>query len=142
MFQIDRLKCEVQRIKRECAKTDDEAIRRACEKLPENQRLGVQACLDASKVKKNGIRYTNQWIYECLLLRIKSRKTYNHLRKHNIMCLPCCETLNRYLKLIKGTYGFNDNTFSILKLKTENMSLSDVHGKLLFIKYYDKNTIY
>ena len=94
--------------------------------------MAVQACFNASKVKKNGIRYTNQWIYECLLLRIKSRKTYSHLRKHDILCLPCFETLNRYLKSNKGTYGFNDSTFQILKVKTASMEHGDLHSKQLF----------
>jgi len=126
------LRKKVATIKHECAKADAEAIQKACNKLPESQRTAVQACFDASKKKDSrGSRYTNQWIYECLLLRIKSRKTYNHLRTHKILALPCLETLSRYIKVIKGTYGFDEKTFDILKKKTASMSSTDVRGEFL-----------
>ncbi|OXU20161.1 hypothetical protein TSAR_000280 [Trichomalopsis sarcophagae] len=91
--RVERSKRELKEAKTQCAKLLE---------LPENQRLAVRACFNASKIEdQKGIRYTTQWIYECLLLRIKSRKTYNHLRTHNILCLPSWETLNRYLKHLK-----------------------------------------
>jgi len=121
------LKKKVATIKHECAKA--EAIQKACNKLPESQRTAVQACFNASKKKDSrGSRYTNQWIYECLFLRIKSRKTYNHLRTHKILALPCLETLSRYIKVIKG---FDEKTFDILKKKTASMSSTDVRGEFL-----------
>lgn len=47
-------------IKDECAKANHEAIRQACEKLPESQRFAIEACFKASKIKDTrGIRYTN-----------------------------------------------------------------------------------
>lgn len=119
-------------LRNECANADCNALRKACDQLPEAQQVAVQACFDASKKKDiRGVRYTNQWIYECLLLRIKSRKTYNHLRTHKILALPCLETLNRYMKVIKSSYGFDQNTFDILKKKTATMDPSNVRGKFV-----------
>jgi len=127
------LRKKIATIKHECTKADAEAIQKACNKLPESQCTAVQACFDASKKNDSrGHRYTNQWIYECLLLRIKSRKTYNHLKTHKILALLCLETLSRYIKVIKDTYGFDEKTFDILKKKTASMSSIDVRGKFLY----------
>lgn len=82
-------------IKTQCAEENTQAVEEAISKLPINQQLSVQACFAASKVKNNKcLRYITQWVYECLLLQIKSKKTYNHLRTHNLMTLPCINTLN------------------------------------------------
>lgn len=126
------MKVKITTLKNECAKASDEAIAKACEGLSENQKLNVQTCINASKVKDSrGIRYASRWIYECLMLRIKSRATYLHMRKHKILALPSITTLTRYLKQIKGTYGFNQSTFDILAKKTASMDPSDVRGKFL-----------
>lgn len=62
-------------IQAEYAKKDKDVLKKYCNTLPEPQQAAVQACFNASQVKdKRGVRYTNQWVYECLLLRIKSRK--------------------------------------------------------------------
>lgn len=75
-----------------------------------------------------GLRYANQWIYECLLIKIKSRKTYIHLRKHKILVLPSIRTLDKYIKVIGGSYGFLENTFKILAQKTAKMKKFDLRG--------------
>lgn len=64
---------------------------------------------------KRGMRYTKQWILECILLSIKSRKAYIHIRKHNILPLPTLTTLRTYLKNMKPRYGFDLQVFSMLK---------------------------
>lgn len=136
LFQIDALKQKMNEIKLVCSRADEQALKKACDKLPESQQAAVQACFDVSKKNDSrGNRYTNQWIYECLLLRIKSRKTYSHLRTHKILALPCLETLSRYIKSIKGTYGFDDKTFCLLKKKTANMAPTDIRGeyKIIFL---------
>lgn len=132
------MKKEVTSSKLKCAKTDEEVLKKAIEKLPESQQAAVNACFKASKVKsKKGMRYTNPWIYECLLLIIKSRKAYNHIRSHNILAVPSVETLNRYIKVIKGSYGFNDEIFDVLTQKTSEMEPDKVRGGLyndIFVK--------
>lgn len=117
-------------IKKECAKANKEKLQDAIEKLPEAQRAAVNACFNASQVKdKRGARYTNQWIYECLLVRIKSPSTYKHLRENKVLAMPSENTLSSYIKVIKGTYGFDENVFKVLKSKTASMSSTDVRGK-------------
>lgn len=120
-------------MKENCAKASKAAVETAYKDLPENQRSSIQACLEASRHKDiRGIRYTNQWIYECLLLKIKSIKTYNHLRNRKILALPSNFPLNRYLKKIRGTYGFQGETFALLKQKAATMNPMDVRGIQIF----------
>lgn len=96
--------------------------------------MAIKACFEAAKLtNKKGMRYSDKWVYECILLRIKSKKTYNHLRSHNILTLPSIETLNRYIKVIKGCYGFQMSTFEILKKKTANMEPNDVRGIYIYL---------
>lgn len=66
-------------LKQQCAAVSATAIEKAIVELPENQQEAVRACFAAAKKKKiKGSRYTLNWIYECLLIRIKSKKVYYH----------------------------------------------------------------
>lgn len=68
-------------------------------------------------------------MYECILLRIKSKKAYKHLRKHKVLALSAFQTLDRCMRRMKSAYGFLDNVFEALKLKTAAMDPKDRHGK-------------
>lgn len=127
--QVETLKDKFLKLKAKCARSNQDAINAEIKTLPENQQGTVLACFSAAKVNKKGTRYTNQWIYECLLLRIKSPKAYEHLQRRNILKLPCASTLNRYLRAIKGSYGFDENLFKALKEKTSKMKADKLRGK-------------
>lgn len=76
--------------------------------LPTSMQEQVKACFAAAKAKgKKGRRYSTEWIYECFLLRVKGRASYEFLRQKNIMPLPTIPTLNKYIKNMKPTYGFH-----------------------------------
>lgn len=99
---------------------------KAIQNLPGNQQEAVKICFDASKVaNSNGRRYTLNWIYECILIKIKSRKTYEHLRIHNTLALLSIETIRNYLKHTKGVYGFQSSTFSCLKEKSKFINVAE-----------------
>jgi len=101
--------------------------------LPSKQREVVKAWLDAAKCKSsNGRRYTTCWAYECLLMRIKSPKLYRKIRKDNLMPLPSCMTLSRYIKKLNPAYGFSQTTFEIIGMKSKNMNAAERHGKVFF----------
>lgn len=56
--------------------------------LPEEMREGVRMCHRLSGVKnKKSMRYSQRWILECLLLRVKSRKAYLHILNHKKIVL-------------------------------------------------------
>lgn len=108
-------------------------MKEACSELPEAQQLAVFACFSAAKCKDlRGIRYSNQWIYECILLRIKSSKTYEHLRSRKILVLPTMKTINHYIKAVGGVYGFQQSLFQVLKSKISSFKdPSDARGFFL-----------
>lgn len=129
LFQVNQMRSNVDYLKKECATKNLEPIMEAIKLLPNSQQEAVKACLDASKVSRaNGRRYTLNWIYECILIRIKSRKTYEHLRIHGILPLPTIETLQKYLLHTKGVYGFQSSTFASLKEKSFHMKPEERRG--------------
>ncbi|KAL5239219.1 hypothetical protein ACI65C_006629 [Semiaphis heraclei] len=100
--------------------------------LPNKQKQLVKACFDAAKCKSsNGRRYTTSWAYECLLMHIKSPKLYRKMRKDNIMPLPSYAILLRYIKRLRPAYGFSQETFQILGMKSKNMRIAERHGCLM-----------
>lgn len=107
-------------MKNNCSLCNEEVVEKAISNLPQNHPQAVRACFAAAKFNnKKNVTYSNEWVYECILLRIKSKKTYNHLRSHNILALPTIETVNRYIKIIKDCYGFQMSILEILKKKQQ-----------------------
>ncbi|KAH9359744.1 hypothetical protein HPB48_021303 [Haemaphysalis longicornis] len=52
------------------------------EGLPSKQQLAVKACFKAAARKStSGMSYEKEWVLECVLLRMKSPKLYEHLLK-------------------------------------------------------------
>ena len=121
-------------MKQKCAKVRTEAVEEAIKNLEsESQKEAVRACFNSSKVTdKRGLRYTTDWIYECLLLKIKSPRAYNHLRDRKILALPSPQLLKIYTSKIRAAYGYDDATFKLLKKKTEHMQPDEVRGKINF----------
>lgn len=99
------------------------------ENLPQTQQETIMACISAAKCQTSkGVRYTRKFIYECILLKIKSRKAYKHLLKRKLLQLPSLSTISRYIKNMKSSFGFNNSLFTALKKKSENMLLEDRRG--------------
>lgn len=87
------------------------------------QQEAVKTCLTAAQCKgPTGIRYSQPWILECILFRIKSRRAYLHVLSHQIFQVPTIDTLNKYLKKMKPSYGFNAETFDLLRAKAAEMN--------------------
>jgi hypothetical protein len=61
--------------------------------------------------EKQGIRYDTEWLFQCLLLRVKSPKAYDHLSGNGILPLPSHSTIQRLIRGILGSFFLND--FSI-----------------------------
>lgn len=98
--------------------------------LPNVQQEAVRTCFASAKVSNSkNRRYTLAWIYECLLIRIKGRAVYEHLRTQKLLPLPCIHTLNKYISKMNGCYGFQKSTFELLKKKASYMKAEDRRGK-------------
>ncbi|KAH9382675.1 hypothetical protein HPB48_023231 [Haemaphysalis longicornis] len=73
----------------------------------------------------------DEWIVECFLMRMRSSKLYEHLRKQSIMILPGRGCLQRCLQRFKGGFGRNPKVFVALSEKTKSMDAFSFHWGLL-----------
>lgn len=126
--QLTKLTTELAKKRKKCARIKQAIIDEEMSKLPPTQREAFKTCIDAAKVPTQGRRYTQQWIYECLLMRIKNKKLYEHLRSHEILSLPHESTLNKYLKRMGSAYGFNPVTFHLLKKQSKQKEPAERRG--------------
>lgn len=113
---VDKLKKKFGSIKQNC-------IEEHIQNLPSSQQEAARNWFATAIIKNpHNRRYSMAWIYDCILLRIKSRTTYEHMRKTNLLPPPCVDKISRYLRQIKGRYGFQDRVFQILKLKSQTLT--------------------
>lgn len=111
----------MERAKKKCSEVQEKVLHERIEALPQPVQESVRTCLAAANVKPRGRRYTMNWIYECLLIRMKSRSMYEHLRTHFILPLPCIDTLDRYIKKFKDTHDLDGDTSESLEKKLAAM---------------------
>ena len=108
---------------------EDNLVEEIVKSLPEEQKEIVRMFMKNSKLlNSKSARYTLKWMYECLLIRIKSPKTYEHLRNHKLLPLPCAKTLQKYLSAMDSAYGFNTTLFEMLKVKSKEMHECERRG--------------
>lgn len=136
LFQIKSLEQEIEDVMSRYSTQDEETLIIAIKNLPPHMQEVVKHIYKYGKQKdQRGMRYSKRWILECLLLSTKGRKTYLHLKSHNILPLPTLTTLRKYLKNMKPQYGFDPMVFSMLKKKGEAMKLKEV----IYFKYLTVN---
>lgn len=128
-LQLQKYKKRIDEAIQECSKKKKETVEEAIKNLPPNQQEAVKACLQAStREGPSGRRYTIEWIYECILMKIKSSSLYQHIRDHEILPLPCMSTIRGYLKHFSGAYGFNPGTFEMLSKKQGDLEPAKKRG--------------
>lgn len=100
--------------------------------LPKKQQHAVRACFEACKRKSlRGFRYEKAWLLECIILRMKSPRLYEHLRSHKILVLPSRVCLQKYIKAFKASYGFSHKLLQCVKEKASEMDEMNRHGGLV-----------
>lgn len=95
-----------------------ETLERKCEELniSDMQKLTIKKIIcSASKKSLKEFRYSKDWIILSLLIHIKSSANYEFLRRTGVLSLPAACTLRRYLSLINGKCGFDDQFFERFK---------------------------
>ncbi|XP_074100441.1 uncharacterized protein LOC141528336 isoform X1 [Cotesia typhae] len=118
--------------KLKCAAVETEVIEKAIADLPEVQQKAVRACFDCAKLKNSKLRrYDVEWVYECLLMRIKNSALYDRLRERQILPLPCKDTLNSYIQKLDSAFGFPKAIFETLAYRTSRMETYSKRGTLL-----------
>ncbi|CAG5093279.1 Protein of unknown function [Cotesia congregata] len=118
--------------KLKCAAVETKVIEKAIADLPEVQQKAVRACFDCAKLKNFKLRrYDVEWVYECLLIRIKSSALYDRLRERQILPLPCKDTLNSYIQKLDSAFGFPKAIFETLAYRASRMETYSKRGTLL-----------
>lgn len=110
------MKEDIENLNKRYSTITESIFNETIKKLPDQMQETLKCIYRYGKTKnKKGMRYSKEWILECILLRIKSRTNYLHLKLHNILPLPTISTLRTYMENMKPRYGFDKNVFSMLK---------------------------
>ncbi|KAH6922292.1 hypothetical protein HPB50_012187 [Hyalomma asiaticum] len=129
--RMSSLHADIQKMQTFNATLSEEVINERVSKLPQKQQECVKQCLAAAQVKEKGIRYTKMWILECIMMKMKSSRLYDHIRDNKILALPSKTTLKRYMSVYRSAFGFSKKVLEELKLKTQTMDHFKKHGGLL-----------
>ena len=112
-------------MQKECSLVSKDMLNDCILDLPIEQQEMVTTIFNEAKCKSSkGRRYSLEWVYECLLMRIKGPKFYKKMRKEN--------KLGRYIKKLHTAYGFQENTFQVMK---EEAQYNKLNIYLIIIKY-------
>lgn len=130
--RVGNLKKQLCKMQEENSSKPEEVLEAEISALNPKQQECVRQCFSAAKKKSSkGNKYTKAWILECILMKMKSAKLYEHLRSHNIISLPSKSTLKRYLRTYKTAFGFSHKVLSQLKKRTRHISSFKLRGGLL-----------
>ncbi|KAK3910738.1 Transmembrane protease serine 9 [Frankliniella fusca] len=108
MEKITTLKISLTKSREKLAKVPDKDIEKIVLSVPQGQQELVRNIFKCSKVSLKGRRYTIEWIYECLLMKIKGPALYRKLRRENKLPLPSPRTLNRFIRKLRPKWGFQE----------------------------------
>ncbi|KAH7933642.1 hypothetical protein HPB49_014706 [Dermacentor silvarum] len=77
-------------------------------KLSAREKLILDQCLMKANAKTaTAVRNKKEWLYDCLLLKVKSTAVYTFLQENGFLPLPNPRTLYGYLKSLKADFGFD-----------------------------------
>ncbi|XP_023224763.1 uncharacterized protein LOC111625773 [Centruroides sculpturatus] len=104
------------------------------EYLPLKQQLAIiKECLRSSERKSTkGMMYDEQWLLECITMRMKSPRLYKHMRINKILVLPSKTCIKHYLKTFKAGFGFIEKVLFALKEKAQYLNSYSKLRNLLF----------
>lgn len=138
LIKVSELTSKLKDLETKLAQAKVQALEELISSLPEKQRLLIKTCIDCSKVKDpRQRRYDIDWIYECLLMRIRGKALYEHMREICLLPLPCRNTLLNCINKVDTSYGFQQSIFDCLKLKSSRMEIVDKQGTLNnFFQFY------
>lgn len=129
---METLSDVIAKMKKATAATAEEVLEQKLKCLLPKQQLAVKQCFEAARRKNTrGMTYDREWILECILLKMRSPKLYEYIRRQNILTLPGRTTLRKYMSSYMGSFGFNERMLDTLKKKTAGMDPFRCHGGLI-----------
>ncbi|GAB6020089.1 hypothetical protein CHUAL_002823 [Chamberlinius hualienensis] len=85
--------------------------------LPRRQQLIFEQAILQTQQKRGGMRYSPEWIADCIQLKIRSAAVYEYLRRNQYMPLPNPGTLYNFVKQRKVDVGISFQMLETLKDK-------------------------
>lgn len=130
--KLANARIQVAHMKERTEALSEETFNSKIKSLPSKHQLVVKSCFLAARRKSHkGMRYDDEWILECMLMRMRSPKLYEHFRRQSIMVLPGRTCLKKYLQRFKGGFGLSTKAFDALNEKAKTMDAYSRHGGLV-----------
>jgi len=130
--QVQKLKAEVKDMFRKCQEVERKKLEASIKHFPQTQQDIVLAFHKMTVEKgPTARRYVLNWIYECILMRIKSPALYHNIREKGILPLPCRATIARYMRKLHPMFGYQDTLFEVIKKKVAGWREQDRNGKCI-----------
>lgn len=116
---------------------EEDAIKLVLDKISnEKHKVVVKAVIMAAKcTNSKSRRYSNDWMYECILMRIKSPSLYRQMLRDDTLPLPSFRQVQRYIQKLKPQFGFHEPTFKLMEEKAQHLPIEQRHGKTTFTKF-------
>ncbi|KAL3213264.1 hypothetical protein MRX96_035545 [Rhipicephalus microplus] len=126
-------RCQKQLAKMRVLANKNARLLRNLDKLSTREKLIYDQCIMKANAKSpKAARYKKAWIYDCLLLKIKSTAVYTFLHENEYLPLPNPRTLYTYLRSLKADFGFDSSLFTVLKDKLQVLPERERRGVLMF----------
>lgn len=122
----------IQKMKEQSIELEESVLGERLEALPPKQRLAIMQCFRAARRKSvKGMKYNPDWLLECMIMRMKSPRLYEHVRREGILMLPSRTCLKVYMRRYKIGFGFNSAILAGIARKTKSMDEFKCHGGLI-----------
>ncbi|XP_045036895.1 uncharacterized protein LOC123477577 [Daphnia magna] len=134
-IQIKELKLKIKELRVEIASIKKDKLQSILDELDDKGKLVVKTIVTKARCRDKhcrDMRYDVEWLLECLLIRVKSPATYEHLRINNIIPLPCKDTLRKMTSSLACEFGFNDFAIECIRKHFKNKSLTERYGSLMW----------
>ena len=96
---IEKQKTQLEEKRNKILEIEEKSLEEKIEsiKLSPNFRVVVREIFAAAKVHPERRRYSEDWMFSCMLMHMKSPKAYAFIDTLEILPLPCIRTIKRYV---------------------------------------------
>ncbi|KAI9565054.1 hypothetical protein GHT06_008801 [Daphnia sinensis] len=113
---IKKLKDEIADLRKDMVRSCHRVLADKLSKLDSQELLVIKTILKKAECKNGkSMRYDPEFLLECILLRIKSKAAYDHLKQQKLLPLPCADTIRKLLSCMTCTFGLNAYALNAIK---------------------------
>ncbi|KAH8029287.1 hypothetical protein HPB51_024997 [Rhipicephalus microplus] len=120
--KLSRYEDTMQKLKQQSEELEENVLESRLKDLTLKQKLAIMQCFQGARHKSpKGIKYNPDWLLECMIMRMKSPRLYEHVRREGILLLPSRSCLKVYMRKYKSGFGFNPMVLAGIAEKTKSM---------------------